>query len=282
MEESMTDEILGIAKPVVQTASNLLEKLAGKPCEIVGEIIADQLYAWQCARRVAIFNKVSERLKQEKIEPRAIAPGFLMPLLDAAGNIDKEELQELWANLLVSAVESDSAQVATFIETLRGITPDEAQLLSKIAAGEITKGYKLTVIRDGEWALSNPFESSLGKLGFPDPIAFWVAASRLHTCGLLVLKPSPSKGIRRYIENEGASQTEVLVAKATAVKFLLTPYGANFLSKVTRVDLNVRVAEPWEGLQELQDATRDIGNQVANDISRDEVVDIVHNSIGRV
>ncbi|HBE69146.1 MAG TPA: hypothetical protein DDW52_13430 [Planctomycetaceae bacterium] len=277
----MTNEILGIAKPIVETASNLLERLAGKPCEIAGEIVADQLYAWQCARRISIFNKASENLKRERIDPRTIAPGFLMPLLEAAGNIDDEELQKLWANLLVSAVESDSAQVSNYIETLRGITRVEAQLLTSIAMGEITKGYKLTLLREGDWSLKNPFEKGLTELGFPNPTAFWAAASRLYTCGLLVLKPSPSKSIRANTrKGELGFETNEVVAKATSVKFLLTPYGFNFLSKVTRKSLNVSVAEPWEGLQELQDTTRDIGNHIVNDVSRDEVMQIVRDNIG--
>jgi hypothetical protein len=76
-----------------------------------------------------------EIIEKDRTAVRVIPPSFFLTYLDAAGNVDDETLDELWARLLASAVADDSAQQLGFIGVLRQFTPDEARILELLAGG---------------------------------------------------------------------------------------------------------------------------------------------------
>jgi hypothetical protein len=129
----MVIAIAGVAKPVVETGCQLLDRLFGKPCEVAGNRVADQIYGWQWANRVRMAARAKVHIEGKGIAPRVLPPGFLIPLVEAAGNIDDPELQDLWARLLASGVESDNCQHPAFVRVLQQISPKEATLLNLIA-----------------------------------------------------------------------------------------------------------------------------------------------------
>lgn len=97
---SLISAATGIAKSVTDTAGDLLKKMLGKPCAIAGEMIADELYLWQWKRRIAIVKRVSERLERDKIAARILPPDFLIPVLEAIGCVDDDDLCGFRANLI--------------------------------------------------------------------------------------------------------------------------------------------------------------------------------------
>src|SRR5688500_1372987 len=92
----------GMAKPLLDTGAKLIENLLGKPCSVAGEMLSDQLYFWQWKNRISIAAKAKAMLDNNKIAERVVPPTFLLPLLEAAGNVEDESLQDLWAKLLAA------------------------------------------------------------------------------------------------------------------------------------------------------------------------------------
>ncbi len=124
----------GIAQTVVDTGADLIKSLLGEPMKVAGSMVSDQLYGWQLRQRITIAAKAKQLLDKRKIAPHSIATGFLLPFFEAAGNAEESELQDMWAELLASAVENDDAQHPVFIETLRKMSGVDAKLFRKIVS----------------------------------------------------------------------------------------------------------------------------------------------------
>ncbi|MBK8233110.1 MAG: DUF4393 domain-containing protein [Candidatus Eisenbacteria bacterium] len=125
-------DALALAKPVVEAGCNLINSVLGKPCKVAGELLADQIYAFQWHNRVRIFAKAQALLDEHDVPAAVLPTGFLMPLLDAAGNIEADDLQNLWAQLLASAVQHPSARHPMFVDALRQMSSEDALLFHAI------------------------------------------------------------------------------------------------------------------------------------------------------
>lgn len=122
-----------LAKPVVETACGFATSLLGEPFRVAGSSLADHMYAWQTRNRIRILIKTRDRIKASGIGHTHIATGFLLHALEAAGNAENDGLQDLWARLLAGAVQSESANVALHIETLRKLSPEDAIVVDAMA-----------------------------------------------------------------------------------------------------------------------------------------------------
>ena len=78
-------------------------------------MLADQLYMWQWQQRVNIFHRAEQVMEKDNIAAKMVPNSFLLPLIDAAGNIEGDELQDLWSNLIASALESNSSCQLSFV-----------------------------------------------------------------------------------------------------------------------------------------------------------------------
>ena len=95
-------------------------------------MLEDQIYAWQWTNRIRIANKAQKIMDANDIAPKVLPPGFLVPLLEAAGNVEDDTLQEMWAQLLVSGVEDQSNQHPAFITLLKEFGSDEALIFQNM------------------------------------------------------------------------------------------------------------------------------------------------------
>lgn len=129
---AVAGKLADVARPIAESGAQLIENLLGKPCAVAGDLLADQIYAWQWSNRIRIAHKAQEALDKQKVASKVLPPGFLLPLLDAAGNIDDESLQELWANLLASGVQDDTARHPAFIHTLKQMSPSDAEMFQHL------------------------------------------------------------------------------------------------------------------------------------------------------
>ncbi|MDB5171761.1 MAG: hypothetical protein JWO87_3018 [Phycisphaerales bacterium] len=125
--------ILGIGEHIAACGCALIESLLGQPLEVSGAMVADEIYAWQLRQRLAVASRAARLLKEQDLAPRLLRKGFLLPFLDAAGNVDDPELQPLWARLLVSAVSCDYLQHPMLIETLRRMSREDVEVLRELA-----------------------------------------------------------------------------------------------------------------------------------------------------
>lgn len=127
----------GLAKPVVETGARLIESLLGKPCQVAGELVSEQLYAWQWANRCRIAAKAQAIMEKNGTAAKVLPKGFLLPLIEATGNVEDDDLQDLWAQLLASGAQDAEAQHPAFIETLRRMNAEDARSLRELHRGYI-------------------------------------------------------------------------------------------------------------------------------------------------
>ena len=118
-----------LGKPI-ETACKLFESLLGQPVEVAGQTVADQIQAWQWSNRVRIAEKVEEKLKRDSIARRVLLPEFLLPLMRDCGDACDDRLQEMWADLLVSAIENQDREHVAFLKTLSQFSPTDARVLN--------------------------------------------------------------------------------------------------------------------------------------------------------
>ncbi|MBX3404672.1 MAG: DUF4393 domain-containing protein [Phycisphaeraceae bacterium] len=123
---------LDLGKPVVEKACEFLDSMLGKPCRVAGGMLGDQIYAWQWSNRLRIIAKAEEKVRARKVAPCMMPPGFLMPLLDGAGNCDSSSLEAMWVSLLAGAVEHEPLRHPAFPEVLRRLSPADGKLLDRL------------------------------------------------------------------------------------------------------------------------------------------------------
>lgn len=137
---TVTDKAIGAAlalsEPVVKSGCKLMEDLLGKPCEVVGGMLTDQLYAWQWRNRIRIANRAKEILEKEGVAASVMPTGFFLPFLNASGNTEDPTLQELWAQLLASAATNETHRKIAFIKRIEELTSEEALMLASIYSAE--------------------------------------------------------------------------------------------------------------------------------------------------
>lgn len=119
------------ARPVVEKGVELIDSLLGKPCKVAGNLLADRIYTWQWTNRVRAFGRAKEILDAEQIPRQVLPTGFLLPVLDAVGNVEASELHELWARLIASALKDERHQHPAFRETLRYMSGEDARFLQE-------------------------------------------------------------------------------------------------------------------------------------------------------
>ena len=152
-----------VAKPVAEAASDLAQKLLGRPFTVAGDLLGDQIYYWQCVNRIRVLDRLRAKLEESEFPAKSLPPGFLVPALDAAGNVDDDDLRELWAKLLLNAIRDPDSRSPMFISVLRQMGPAEAQWLHE-NFGAFQSGY---IDRDGSNASDHLL--ALGVLGHPTP-----------------------------------------------------------------------------------------------------------------
>lgn len=137
MMESILEKTLG--RPV-ETACNLIESLLGKPFEVTGAVLADQVQMWQWRNRIRVAERAKVIMEQKGIAHRIIPPDFLLPLISKCGNTSDETLQEAWARLLSETVANEGLQHVGFIHVLNQLAPNDAKVLnSLIEIGPVKK-----------------------------------------------------------------------------------------------------------------------------------------------
>ena len=125
--------IATVARPVVKKGVDLIESLLGEPCEIAGSMLADKLYMWQWMNRVKWAARAKEIMDKEGVATRVVPPGFILPLLEAAGNVDEPSVQEILARLLASGTADDRNQHPAFADIARRFSPADVRMLEQFA-----------------------------------------------------------------------------------------------------------------------------------------------------
>ena len=122
-------------------AAELFKKLAGPAFEEFGAMLGDSARVYRVKNLIRTTEKTRRILADAELPPSAIPGRILLPLIDACAVEDDDFLQEQWAGLMASATQGTDDLRRSFVDTLKQLTPAEAQHLKRIFH-ELTKLYK--------------------------------------------------------------------------------------------------------------------------------------------
>lgn len=232
---------LGIAAPIAKTATNLIERMLGKPFGIAGDTIADQFQHWQWLNRIRIAERAAKKLEESRVAAKIVPPGFLMPLLEAAGNADTPLVQDMFAELLANANKQEEVQETLIVDTLRRLSPADAAVLSNIRDRAQAKGcnaVRIELVESGQASLP-----------------------RLEVLGLIsrVVVPSSMFGEPGQVLSGADNIIGPVVLEPSGKAVVVTEFGRQFLAAVGRsltvqdVDLEEEREYPddWYALEDM-------------------------------
>lgn len=177
--------VADLPKPVIELGCGLLKSLLGKPCQVAGEMMADQVYYWRWRNRVRIAERAAKLLAEREVAAKALPPGFLLPLLERAGDCDDEDLQARWAALIASGVAEERHRHPAYSHLLSQLSRDEAVLLEALGAA----APEVVVELDWRPKAHVPMAVRLVRHSVPtarlhDSEGVWRALSHLQSLGL--------------------------------------------------------------------------------------------------
>jgi hypothetical protein len=116
--------------------------VGGVPGDLVGLLGGDYLGQVRLRNLDNCVRKTKKIIEGRKAETEAVSLSIAVPLLRAAENESREELQDLWARLLANAMDRTRGNDIRpeFIETLTHFHPLDAVILQKIteAVGQLS------------------------------------------------------------------------------------------------------------------------------------------------
>lgn len=121
-------------KEIASGGRGALRRAFGSALTEFGEMLSDQMKLWRFKNLMRIRDKV-DRLAIDRQIPdsllQALPFGDAMRTLDAASQEDEDDIQEIWAKLIVKAVsEAQQPSINKLnIEILRSLTPADSALL---------------------------------------------------------------------------------------------------------------------------------------------------------
>jgi hypothetical protein len=112
----------------------LKQILGTVPEDLVGYFGGDLLKVRRAENAARIIEKAREKLQARNATPKRPSISIILPLLIAAADEDRDELQEIWARLLAAA--ADPARAASFrihfIEAAKKMGPLDAAALQQV------------------------------------------------------------------------------------------------------------------------------------------------------
>ena len=161
----MTSDVTAIAK-----AAEEIAKASGKSVDMISKfgsfiaeytrapleagfgIVADKLMYMRWERQQRLLIRAKEFHEQAGLRgpTRAVPLNFAIPLIEAASLEENDDLQDLWAMMLVNAANAESAtdRRRAYISILEQLTPLDALILSKIyslPAGDLANRAAITM-----------------------------------------------------------------------------------------------------------------------------------------
>jgi abortive infection alpha-like protein len=135
----VTDEQAKLGQEIVKalrdSGSYVADILGDLPRDLLGLLIGDRVKARRIEKAVIVWEKTKERLRDWNV-PETEPPSrkFAIPILEAAVDEDNEDLQDLLARLLATAMDParrDEMRQA-FVETVKQMDPMDALVLEAI------------------------------------------------------------------------------------------------------------------------------------------------------
>lgn len=120
----------------VQEIGAFVARFLGGPLEQASGIVEDKLKYIRWERCVRYMQRAEEFLGQQGLQAptRSVPMKIAIPILEAASMEEDDDLQDIWARLLVNAADADSGSNVTrsLVTVLQDFGPLEVQLLQAI------------------------------------------------------------------------------------------------------------------------------------------------------
>lgn len=116
-----TEKILGFAAKVFK-----------EPAEQTAGIINDRLKLFRWQRQIRYVDRVNQILAERGIKDTvAVPPKFALPILEGASLEDEDELQDLWARLIATALDprAEVSMRMAFIEIIKSLNATDIKIL---------------------------------------------------------------------------------------------------------------------------------------------------------
>lgn len=136
----ITDEQAKAIQEAIKTLQSvgefLREALGTAPEDVVALLGGNWLKVRRAENLIRTLAKAKARLKRDGIKVEAASLSLGLPILIAAADESRDELQDLWAKLLAAAADPDRAKSfrIAFIETVKKMDPLDAAVLQSAQA----------------------------------------------------------------------------------------------------------------------------------------------------
>ena len=121
---------------VAAKIGSFLARVAEEPLEQVSGIITDKLKYVRWERSLRLIDRAQELMDRRagRMTPRRVPLNVAIPVFEAASLEEDDGLQDVWANLLVNAVDADSGVEIkrALVSILQDFGPMEVRLLQAI------------------------------------------------------------------------------------------------------------------------------------------------------
>jgi hypothetical protein len=134
--------------------ANLIDKLFGGSAEEIGGMWQDRLAIRRRIRQLSLLKKLKAAIEEAGFEPRQIADNIWIPAIEAVSVEHDESIQDMWANLLANAADSETRAPVRpmYVTILKDLTSREARLLNALAldgwSGPISLSHATKVAAD--------------------------------------------------------------------------------------------------------------------------------------
>ena len=202
--------------------TDLLTKLVGPVFEEVGLSLRDQIRMFRGNRQIRFLEEFSKKCSATGIALKAVKMSLLCDILEKASLEDDDELQDLWANLLVNAADSrEQVLVRTaFPEILKQISKEEALYLLELF--EVAQQTEMHVLKMNYFDFAQDEQQRKFKL---DQVSY----DNLKRLGLIELNTDTVPAVARTLtkeEIEGGNRNYKLL---TEEEHLLSSLGYAFV-----------------------------------------------------
>lgn len=120
----------------VSTAKTLLGKIFGPTVEEFGLMLSDDMKIRRLKNQINNLKKIEKIVSDNGITTKDIDLKILVPYLNSASLEENETLQDMWANLMVNYIDTDSnLKITVYPTILSQLSSDEVRLLSLMRNG---------------------------------------------------------------------------------------------------------------------------------------------------
>lgn len=166
----MSKEVIESAKAVQEVAKTTTEAIRAteklgkfvsttiaEPLEAIVGILTDKLQFMRWDRQVRLADRALEIIKRRQFQggARIVPPKLALPIIENASLEEDDFLQDMWINLLVSAMDPCVEMPrSTFIDIIKQLTPMDTRILQCLSQEYISHRQEVFVSSSSEVASS--------------------------------------------------------------------------------------------------------------------------------